>query len=463
MSSDRPLIFSAQWVLIIGLVAASIAGIVWSTTSSLQVARSPEALSTTCLTIIGLIAESNLGRLRSSLTLSLTTIVVVTALPLTGLYGSLIVGFLSTALLLTPDPVISRLFNSATIILCVLAGGVVYDLVGGLSPIHQTYGPTTLILQVLIPLLLGTAMMFVVNVACFSAMLVVAAHQSFWVSSREAVIKAWAPYPFYPVIAFVFAVLWASANLGAISILPIVAPLLIAQWSVALQAEESDAHLRTVETLVAAAQASQPMLHGRSAWVDAVSREIGLELRLSSSFMQSLQYAALLHDIGLVAPAAHTPGERLTGKELRWIKAHPQQGVRMLQGIDFLSDAIVAVGHHHERWDGQGYPSGLEGDQIPLLARILAIADAYCALLAADPEVSGEHLALVAERSLDALRPLAGQQFDTEGLEALTRAHPRVVESLRVLIARQPPRPVPGVDPHLPWVSAMFASARAQA
>ncbi|WP_304504468.1 HD-GYP domain-containing protein [Allobranchiibius sp. GilTou73] len=250
-------------------------------------------------------------------------------------------------------------------------------------------------------------------------------------------------------------------QLGAISILPIVAPLLIAQWSVALQAEENDAHLRTVETLVAAAQASQPILHGRSAWVDVVSREIGLELRLSASLMHSLQYAALLHDIGLVAPAAHTPGERLTGKELRWIKAHPQQGVRMLQGIDFLSDAVVAVGHHHERWDGNGYPSGLEGEQIPLLARILAIADAYCALLAADPDVSAEQLTSVAERSLDALRPLAGQQFDAVGLEALAHAQPRIVEALSVLIARQPPQPITGVDPHLPWVSAMFASARA--
>lgn len=461
MSNDHPLISARQWVLILGLAAVAVVGSLASTRLPLQIVRSPEVLPTACLGVIGVIAESNLGRLRSSLTLSLTTIVVVTALPLTGLYGSLVVGVLSTVFLLTQDPLISRVFNSATIVLSVLAGGLVYGVAGGRSPISQAYGPGMLVFQVLIPLLLGTAVLFLVNLGCFSAMLVVAAHQSFWVTFREAILNAWAPYPFYPVIAFVFAVLWDSAELGAISILPIVAPLLIAQWSVALQAEENDAHLRTVETLVAAAQASQPILHGRSAWVDAVSREIGLELRLSSSQMQSLQYAALLHDIGLVAPAAHTPGERLTGKELRWIKAHPQQGVRMLQGIDFLADAVVAVGHHHERWDGQGYPSGLESDQIPLLGRILAVADAYCALLAADPEVSGEHLTTVAERGLDSLRPLAGQQFDPECLEALERAHPRAVVALRVLIARQPPQPITGVDPHLPWVSAMFASARA--
>lgn len=388
---------------------------------------------------------------------------MLTALPLSGMYGSAIVAVCSTALLLTSDtPLIARTFNTATIGICAIAGAAAYSIFGGYSPIPGSADAAALIVHVLIPLLIATVVQFGLNVLCLSGMLALAEHQSFWVTVREAVLNAWAPYPFYPVIALVLAVLWASAGLGAISILPIVAPLLIAQWSVALQAEENDAHLRTVETLVAAAQASQPMLHGRSAWVDAVSREIGLELRLSSSLMQSLQYAALLHDIGLVAPAAHTPGERLTGKELRWIKAHPQQGVRMLQGIDFLSDAIVAVGHHHERWDGNGYPSGLEGDQIPILARILAVADAYCALMAADPDVSGEHLDAVAERSLDALRPLAHQQFDAEAVEALVRAHPRAVESLRVLIARQPPQPVPGVDPHLPWVSAMFASARSQ-
>nr|WP_281373934.1 HD domain-containing phosphohydrolase [Allobranchiibius huperziae] len=392
----------------------------------------------------------------------MTTVVVLTALPLSGMYGSVIVAVSSTALLVTSDaPFVARLFNSANIAICGVGGAISYSCSGGYSHLGPSTSATALIEHVLGPMIIATAVQLALNIFFLSLMIALGAHQSLGVTVREALINGWSPYPIYPVIAFVFAVLWASANLGAISILPIVAPLLIAQWSVALQAEENDAHLRTVETLVAAAQASQPILHGRSAWVDVVSREIGLELRLSASLMHSLQYAALLHDIGLVAPAAHTPGERLTGKELRWIKAHPQQGVRMLQGIDFLSDAVVAVGHHHERWDGNGYPSGLEGEQIPLLARILAIADAYCALLAADPDVSAEQLTSVAERSLDALRPLAGLQFDAVGLEALAHAQPRIVESLSVLIARQPPQPITGVDPHLPWVSAMFASARA--
>ena len=377
--------------------------------------------------------------------------------------GSIIVAVSGTALLLTTDsPVVARLFNSASIAICGVAGAIAYDVTGGYSHLGPSIGAIELIAHVLAPLIIATAVQFALNIFVLSLMISLDAHQSLWVTVREALLNGWGPYPFYPVIAFVFAVLWDSAGLGAISILPIVAPLLIAQWSVALQAEENDAHLRTVETLVAAAQASQPMLHGRSAWVDVVSREIGLELRLPSSLMQSLRYAALLHDIGLVAPAAHTPGERLTGRELRWIKAHPQQGVRMLGGIDFLSDAVVAVGHHHERWDGLGYPSGLEGDQIPVLARILAVADAYCALLAADPEASGENLTRVAEDSLDTLHALGGKQFDVDSLDALSRAQLRVVDALGVLIARQPPQRVTGVDPHLPWVSAMFASSRAE-
>lgn len=418
-----------------------------------------DILPTAILSIIGIATESNSGRFPVGLTISSTTIVMTTALLLSGITGALIVGLCSTALLITPDAFFPRLFNSATVALCAISGGCVYFLVGGVDRVDSANEPRALLLHSLIPLVCAIVTISVVNIVCVAAIITLAGGTRLGTAVADTASASWSVYPGCAVVAFVFAVLWGPAGLGVISILPILTPLLLAQWSVSVRAQESEAHLRTVETLVAAGQASQSVLRGRSAWVEAVSREIGIEAHLSVSSMQSLQYAALLHDIGLVAPAGRSPGNELTDQELVWITSHPHQGVRMLQGIEFLSEALVAVEHHHERWDGRGYPSGLAAYGIPALARTLTIADAFCALVAADPALSADRLTTLSEHSLDAVRKLQGLQFDPEGVDALARALPRVIEALTRLIAREAPLPVTGVDPHLPWVSEMFAAS----
>ncbi|MDQ2849397.1 MAG: HD domain-containing protein [Actinomycetota bacterium] len=205
------------------------------------------------------------------------------------------------------------------------------------------------------------------------------------------------------------------------------------------------------------------MLRGRSVWVEVVAREIGAALRLPAAPMRSLLHAALLHDIGLVAPASRSLGTQLTGAEREWILEHPRQGMRMLDGIDFLAESRSAAEHHHERWDGRGYPDGLREQQIPRLARILSVADAYCALMLADAgradaDVTEVGFANIAERSLTAVEAGAYTQFDPVVVDALRRAHERVIHGCSALVIGDPPQPMVGVDPHLPWVSEMFAA-----
>lgn len=452
----------AQRIYVAALVLVSIASILATTAVQVTVVRSPPLVALVCLALFGFVAEYRTGKIRGAKSLSLTAIAMLAALPLAGLFGSVVVAFCSMALLPTKLTVSVRVFNTATITLCAVVGAFGYSICGGISPIERAVSANTLIIHVLLPLIVATMLNLAVNVTCVGIMVSLASGQPLSVSLLGVVTNVWTLYPAYAIIAFVLAVLWAPVDLGPVSFLPIVAPLLIAQWSIGLRAQEYEAHLRTIETLVAASQAGQPMLRGRSVWVDAVSRELGIVLRLSAADMEALQHAALLHDIGLIAPASLSPGVQLTGPERDWIRAHPRQGVRMLDGIDFLAESCRAAEHHHERWDGRGYPDGLAQMRIPQLARVLSVADAYCALLLAEagrPDADMTELGFrtIAGRSLIAVRAGAGTQFDPAVVDALQHAQGRVAQVCLGLLGDSPPAPMTGVDPHLPWVSDMFA------
>lgn len=453
---------AAQRIFIAMLVVTAVAATLAISAMPAAVVRSPPMVPTACLALFGLLAESNKGKMPGAKTLSLTTIAILAALPLAGLFGSVIVAFCSTALVPSKILTSARLFNTATITSCAALGALGYLMFGGVSPIDVSSSANAMIVHVLAPLIVAMILNFAVNIGCVSAMVSLASGQPLGASLRETATNVWSLYPAYAVIAFVLAVLWQPVQLGPVSFLPIVAPLLITQWSIGLRAQEYEAHLRTIETLVAAGQAGQPMLRGRSVWVEAVAREVGVQLRLSSTDMEHLRHAALLHDIGLIAPSSRSPGVRLTSAERNWILSHPRQGMRMLDGIEFLAEPRTAAEHHHERWDGRGYPDGLRELEIPRLARILSVADAYCALMLADAgradaDITEVGFAKISERSVAEVRTGSHTQFDPVVVEALQRAQERVTQVCRALVSEDPPQPMVGVDPHLPWVSEMFA------
>jgi HD-GYP domain-containing protein (c-di-GMP phosphodiesterase class II) len=120
--------------------------------------------------------------------------------------------------------------------------------------------------------------------------------------------------------------------------------------------------------------------------------------------------AGLLHDIGKIGvddKVLRKPG-RLTGDEYEHIKRHPELGYRILKDLKRLSDVLPSVLHHHERWDGFGYPHQLAEENIPLLARVISVADAYDAMASDRPYRAG----LPEEKVLDIFRSGAGTQWD---------------------------------------------------
>lgn len=141
-------------------------------------------------------------------------------------------------------------------------------------------------------------------------------------------------------------------------------------------------YLGTVEALRVAVEVKDKYTAGHSQRVAEYAVQIGRLVGLSEGELKSLEEAALFHDIGKIGipeEILNKPGG-LTDDEYQTVKAHPQRGEEILKPIPFMEDRISLVRHHHERYDGSGYPDGLRGEEIPLGARILFVADTFDAL-----------------------------------------------------------------------------------
>ena len=196
--------------------------------------------------------------------------------------------------------------------------------------------------------------------------------------------------------------------------------------SVALaQAQTQSAYTGAIRALASALDARDPYTAGHSDRVSVLSVAICRQLNLPAADVEVVRLGALLHDIGKIGipdDVLRKPGA-LTAAEFDIIKQHPVIGARMLRSVAFLAPHIPIVELHHERPDGQGYPKGLRGDEIPLDARIVHVADAYDAITSARAYRS-------ARPPAEALRELwrcAGTHFHADIVAALANALPGVV------------------------------------
>jgi HD-GYP domain-containing protein (c-di-GMP phosphodiesterase class II) len=153
--------------------------------------------------------------------------------------------------------------------------------------------------------------------------------------------------------------------------------------------------------------------------VARLSRLVGIDLGFNNEELEALVQGALLHDLGKlgVADAILEKPYALTEEEWSAVKRHPEIGAQMIEPIEPLSGAVPVVRHHHERPDGAGYPDRLEGEQIPLAARIVAVADAYDVMLRGRHQRPKRSPA----QALEILSREAGRQFDVRVVEAFGR------------------------------------------
>lgn len=167
---------------------------------------------------------------------------------------------------------------------------------------------------------------------------------------------------------------------------------------------------QTIDALITAASQRDKTAEGHSQRVTRYSLAIGREVGLSYTDLVNLKYAAGLHDIGKIAISRKIINKlgKLTEAEFAIMKQHSTIAIRILERVDGLQDAAPIIKHHHERFDGKGYPDGLSGQQIPLGSRIIAVAEAFDILTSDVPWRD----AVDQESALREIQACAGTQFD---------------------------------------------------
>ena len=167
---------------------------------------------------------------------------------------------------------------------------------------------------------------------------------------------------------------------------------------------------KIIDTMMSTLHESNPREEAHSKRVSDYSYKLAKALRLSEKEAEEMKLAGLLHDIGKIAVQNRVVNKigKLSEEEYVEMKLHAEKGYRILSSIENMGDIAIFIKHHHERFDGAGYPSGLKGNQIPLYSRIITIADSYDAMISERPYKE----ALSRENGIKELRKHSGSQFD---------------------------------------------------
>ena len=179
--------------------------------------------------------------------------------------------------------------------------------------------------------------------------------------------------------------------------------------------EMATIHMNTIESLAIAIDAKDQTTHGHVRRTQIYAKELGALFKVSDQELRALHAGALLHDIGKLAVPEYIlnkPG-KLTEAEFAKMKIHPTVGGDILKRVNFPYPVEDIVRYHQEKWDGSGYPKGLKGEQIPLVARIISVVDFYDATRCDRPYRKG----MKREESLALLRSMVGTAFDPKVVE----------------------------------------------
>ena len=186
--------------------------------------------------------------------------------------------------------------------------------------------------------------------------------------------------------------------------------------------------LDAVASLNETVDAKDPYTAGHSQRVQRIAVEIGRELGLPADRLEALRFAGLFHDIGKIGvpDAILMKPSRLTDEEFELVKRHPEDGARIVGRLSSLHATVPAILHHHERWDGTGYPHGLSADEIPIEAEIVGLADAFDAMTTDRPYSDARPL----EEAVEEIVRNRGTQFAPAAVDAFLRVAERMPERL---------------------------------
>ena len=373
------------------------------------------------LCVMGVLSESVRGSDVGPRThLSFTSIVSLSSVALIGPFGAAVVGAVPHLLGFNKDRAQVRVFNCAMNSAHSAIAGFVYLRIGGLQVVGPDSGPQELLLRVGLPLMVADVALCLSNALILSGIVRLTQGTPIRRFVLGMLGTSGLAYIGYGLIGFLFVILWVPAGVGPFSAVLILAPLFAARWAFVQYGDEQRAHERTLRALVAAVETKDLYTRGHSERVALLCDLMAGSLSLSHQDTEALRFAGMLHDIGKLAIPTRVlrKAHGLSGAELASMATHPARGVEMVRDIEFLKGSIQAILYHHERMDGRGYPTGLSGEQIPLFARIIAVADAFDSLATS----SSHRDAHTVEEAVAELRRRAGTQLDPAIVAALERA-----------------------------------------
>ncbi|MFH1475308.1 MAG: HD-GYP domain-containing protein [Chloroflexota bacterium] len=311
-------------------------------------------------------------------------------------------------------PWYGTLANHAGLVLPAVIGGVVTSAIQGGSE------PNPLPIADFAAAMAGAAVFFVFNVAFTSITVALRTGQSprvVLLGDLPTFFANWvalSPLAWLMAIA-AFKVAWWAALLFAL-------PVWIMRGALDQIIEMRQMFTQTVASLAQAVDARSDWTSGHSKRVQLISVDIGRAMRRSEKELEALEWGGLLHDIGKIGvpdSVLDKPGF-LTREERAIMNAHPVIGANIIAPVTKLAPELPIIRHHHEWYNGSGYPDRLIGDEIPVLARILHVADAFEAMTAARPY---RMKPLTGEQAMTELRKFAGIQFDPMIVDAFTKTH----------------------------------------
>lgn len=329
------------------------------------------------------------------------------------------------------------LTNHAAIVLPVILGGAVMS---GLR------GSDDSLLLEFASTLAGSLVYFMFNLVFVSAIVVLRGGRTI----REFLTRAettniWVNLLTLAPLGWLMARMYETPGAGWWTTLLFALPLYTTRVAYHRFVEMRDMFTQTIGALAEAVDKRDPFTSKHSQNVRMISVDIGREMRVSASELEALEWGGLLHDVGKIGVPDNIllKQERLTREERMVMNAHPVLGAEIIAPVSRLAAELPIIRHHHEWYNGSGYPDRLMGDEIPRLARILHCADAFEAMTAARPY---RMTPLTPEQALAELRKFAGIQFDPQVVDAFVRT--RWAADTRDPGRKVEPRPIPLLAQH---------------
>lgn len=304
-------------------------------------------------------------------------------------------------------PLHKTLFNLSVVIIPTLFGGMIYSILAAKYGYQGIFKGIQLIMAFAITY-------FIINTLLTSILVSLISNKNvfyfFTMNARLGMLSNIVMAPFGLILAFMF----NEYKYGGV--LLFLFPIVLARYTFSLYIESKSQYVQTVDTLMRAMEARDKYTEGHSQRVAEIASKIAKQLKYSDIKIERLNIASLLHDVGKIGIDDYIlrkPG-KLSDEEYETIKKHPEIGFNILKDIKNLENILPIVRHHHEKYDGSGYPDRKNGEELPLDVFIIQLADSIDAMATDRPY----RRALTQEQILSEINRCSGTQF-----------HPKVVEA----------------------------------